>query len=159
MSVLFSMPFSNEFLHFHFRHRYANLLFSMASISPYTYSEFHLPVSPSQNASVPLVCVDNQPALSSSVHCLFSRCLVIVQHGKPQCIFYVWTLKAPLLSDPRASFLCLFGFTPCSQIPPNQPLRVDKCRGIFFLLLASREGFKMTISISSPYLFLGISVQ
>lgn len=107
MSVLFSVPFSNEFLHFHSRHRYASLLFSMDSILPCTYSEFHLPVSPSQEVSFHLVYADNQPALSSTVLCLFSRCLMIVQHGKPQCILYVRTPKAPLQSDPRASSLCL----------------------------------------------------
>lgn len=63
MSVLFSIPFS--------RYRYASFLFSMDSILPCTYSEIHLPVSPSQEVSFHLVYVDNQPALSSTVHCLF----------------------------------------------------------------------------------------
>lgn len=92
---------------FSFQTQVGNLLFSMNSILPYTYSEFHLPASPSQKVSLHLVSIDNQPALSSTVHCLFSRCLVIVQHGKPQCILYVWTPKALLQSDPRASSLCL----------------------------------------------------
>lgn len=158
MSVLFSIPFSNEFLHFHSRHRYADLLFYVDSILPCTYSEFHLPVSPSPEVSLHLVCVDSQLALFSTVHCFFFQVVCDCSAWKTSMHVVHMNTKG---TSPEWSkgflFVSFFGFTPCSQIPPNQPLRVDKYRGICFLLSASREGYKMTISISNPYFLLEIS--
>lgn len=76
-----------------------NLTVHLLWISPASWS-----ISESQLAFS--VC---RLSASFVLHCSlpFFRCFVIVQHGKPQCILYVWTLKAPLQSDPRASSLCL----------------------------------------------------
>lgn len=115
MSGLFAVLFLMMSYIYHTRNRYVN--FSVDSILPYTYSEFHLLVSPSHKVFLQLftdysaLSMCNQPALFSTVHCCFLPLdFLIVQQEKTQCRLYVWPLKAPFLQDPRVASSCLCSF-------------------------------------------------